>query len=124
VSWATNPARVSWLGPPGRPPSTLIEPAVGVSSPMARLSSVVLPAPFGPTSPTTRPAVGLEHRVRVDGQLGHHLLGRRQLVARAEQPHPQRLVHLLHELQIGRDTRCLIELELDHIHHSTNRLVE
>jgi hypothetical protein len=31
-------------------------PAVGVISPTARCSRVVLPAPFGPTSPTTRPA--------------------------------------------------------------------
>src|SRR6266496_3397386 len=29
---------------------------VGASSPTARCSSVVLPAPLGPTSPTTRPA--------------------------------------------------------------------
>ena len=40
----------------GRPPSTSIVPAVGASSPTARCRRVVLPAPFGPTSPTTRPA--------------------------------------------------------------------
>ena len=31
-------------------------PSVGASSPTARLSKVVFPAPFGPTRPTTRPA--------------------------------------------------------------------
>ena len=36
-------------------PRTSIDPAVGSSSPAARLSSVDLPAPFGPTSPTTCP---------------------------------------------------------------------
>ena len=31
-------------------------PEVGASSPAASCSRVVLPAPFGPTSPTTRPS--------------------------------------------------------------------
>ena len=39
-----------------RPPRTVIDPALGCRSPTARWSSVVLPAPFGPTSPTTLPA--------------------------------------------------------------------
>ena len=41
---------------------TLIDPALGESRPTARWRSVVLPAPFGPTSPTTLPA-GI-HRVQ------------------------------------------------------------
>ena len=36
-------------------PPTAIEPLVGASRPTARCMSVVFPAPFGPTSPTTRP---------------------------------------------------------------------
>src|ERR1700722_11116023 len=44
------------MPPAGRRPHTSIVPDVGRSRPAARLSSVLLPAPFGPTSPTTRPA--------------------------------------------------------------------
>ena len=40
----------------GGAPRTSIVPSVGSSKPTARLSNVDLPAPFGPTSPTTRPA--------------------------------------------------------------------
>src|SRR6266550_8817044 len=36
--------------------NTRISPAVGSRSPTARCRSVVLPAPFGPTRPMTRPA--------------------------------------------------------------------
>ena len=46
------------------PPSTSIVPAVGASIPTARFSSVLLPAPFGPTSPTTRPGRDLQRAVR------------------------------------------------------------
>ena len=58
VSWATNPTRPSWAGLVGRAARRAPRPCprVGASSPTARRSSVVLPAPFGPTSPTTRPA--------------------------------------------------------------------
>ena len=56
VSWRDVPDLASGRGrPAGRSPSTSISPAVGVSIPTARLSRVVLPAPLGPTSPTTRP---------------------------------------------------------------------
>src|SRR5688572_29954584 len=37
----------------GERPKVLIEPEVGERSPIASCSSVVLPAPFGPTRPTT-----------------------------------------------------------------------
>src|SRR3984885_8264885 len=42
--------------PAGTPPSTVTAPAVGSARPAARFSSVVLPAPFGPTSAATCPA--------------------------------------------------------------------
>ena len=57
ASCATKPTLASCPGlVPGWPPRTVIVPAVGVSSPAASCSRVVLPAPFGPTSPTTFPA--------------------------------------------------------------------
>lgn len=57
MSCATYPTLASCSGPAaGRSPSTRMLPAVGASWPTARFSSVLLPAPFGPTSPTTRPA--------------------------------------------------------------------
>src|SRR5207248_2388051 len=56
VSWATNAMPSSAAGDPaGRPPSTVTIPAVGSARPTARFSSVVLPAPFGPTSAVTCP---------------------------------------------------------------------
>src|SRR6202046_1566609 len=57
VSWATTATPSSAGGDPGgQPPSTVTSPADGASRPTARLSSVVLPAPLGPTSAATRPA--------------------------------------------------------------------
>src|SRR6516164_7525603 len=57
VSWATNAIPSSAAGDPGgRPPSTVTPPADGAVRPTARFSSVVLPAPFGPTSAATCPA--------------------------------------------------------------------
>ena len=48
VSWATKPTCASWAGSTaGGRPSTVTVPAVGVSRPTARCSSVVLPAPIG-----------------------------------------------------------------------------
>ena len=56
VSWATKPTFASWAeSAAGRPPQTSMVPTVGVRIPTIRLSSVVLPAPFGPTRPVTRP---------------------------------------------------------------------
>jgi len=54
------------------------------------------------------------HGVRVDGQLGDDLLRGRQLVTRLQHAHPQGLMNLLCELQVGGDARRLVELELDH----------
>ena len=57
VSWATNAMPSSAAGDPARrPPSTVTAPADGAVRPTARFSSVLLPAPFGPTSAVTRPA--------------------------------------------------------------------
>ena len=57
VSWATNAIPSSAAGDPaGWPPSTVTAPADGPVRPTARFSSVLLPAPFGPTSAATRPA--------------------------------------------------------------------
>ena len=56
ASWARKPTRASCSVPePGVLPSTLMLPEVGVRMPQASLSSVDLPAPFGPTRPTTWP---------------------------------------------------------------------
>ena len=58
-------------------------------------------------------AVGLEHRVRVNGEGSDHLPDLRQSVARDEIAEPQRLLHLLHDLQVGRHARARIEAKLD-----------
>ena len=60
-------------------------------------------------------AVCLLHRVGVDGELEHHLLDRRQLVADVEDPHAYGLAHLLDELQIGRHTRVGPQVEGDRL---------
>ena len=43
------------LAGPGFTPPMVISPAVGVSSPIEHLISVDLPAPFGPSRPTSLP---------------------------------------------------------------------
>jgi hypothetical protein len=53
------------------------------------------------------------HGVGVDGELGDYLLRSRRLVAGLERAHPQGLVDLLGELEVGGDARRLVELELD-----------
>ena len=45
---------------------------------------------------------------------GDDLLRGRQPVARLQHPHPQELVDLLYELQVGSDARRFVELKLDH----------
>src|ERR1700733_455455 len=57
VSWATNAMPSSAAGDPaGSPSSTVTAPADGTVRPTVRFRSVVLPAPFGPTSAVTWPA--------------------------------------------------------------------
>jgi hypothetical protein len=51
----------------------------------------------------------------VDRQLGHDLLDGRQLIALAQQPEPQRVADLLHDLLVGRDARAAVQVELDHL---------
>ena len=48
-------------------------------------------------------AVGLQHGVRVDRQLADDLLGCGQLVAWLKQTELERLMDLVHKLEIGRD---------------------
>ena len=60
-------------------------------------------------------AVGLQHRVRIDRQVRHHVLDRRQLVALAQQAEPQRVPHLPHELLIRREAGPGVQVELDHV---------
>ena len=66
-----------------------------------RVTNVPSPGPGGDQPLVLELAVGLEHRVRVDRHLADDLLDGRQLVALAQQPQPQRLAHLLDELQVG-----------------------
>ena len=47
-----------------RRPSTCTSPAVGAISPTARCRSVVLPAPFGPTSAVTVPRGSVSEQSR------------------------------------------------------------
>jgi hypothetical protein len=56
----------------------------------------------------------MEDRVRVDRQAPHDLFNRRQLISGPEDPETDCLPHLLHELQIRRDARAPVEVELDH----------
>jgi hypothetical protein len=44
----------------------------------------------------------MEDRVRIDRQVGDDLLHRRQLIARPQDPQPNRVPDLLHELQVRR----------------------
>src|SRR5581483_12207860 len=64
-------------------------------------------------------AVRLEDRVRVDREARDDLLHRRQLVARREDPELDGVPHLLHELEIGRDSGTRVEMELDQRHISS-----
>ena len=54
---------------PARAPQTSACPPVGRTRPHAIFTSVDLPAPFGPSSPTSSPSLDLEvdTRERVDG---------------------------------------------------------
>jgi len=58
-------------------------------------------------------AVGLEHRVGVDGQLGHDLAHLGELVARLKEPQPQGALDLLDQLQVRRHARRRVEPEAD-----------
>ena len=59
-------------------------------------------------------AIRLRDRVRVDREIRDDLSHRRQLVTDVERSEPERVLHLSHDLQIGRDAGLLVEVELDH----------
>ena len=63
--------------------------------------------------------VRLEHGVRVDRQPGDDFLHRRQLVAGPEDPELDGVPHLLHELEVGRDSGTRVEVKLDQRHISS-----
>jgi hypothetical protein len=46
------------------------------------------------------PAARFPRGVRIDGGGSDHLADRRELVTHVDQPHPERLPNLLHDLQI------------------------
>ena len=79
-----------------------------------RMTKVPMSRPSADQAFSFEVPVGLEHRVRVDRQLGDHLLGGRQLVSGLEDAELQGLVDLLDQLQVGGDARSGIELEFDH----------
>jgi hypothetical protein len=58
-------------------------------------------------------AIGLEHGAGVDRHRGDHLLDRGQLVPIREDPQPQRLPHLVHQLEVRRDPGVGVDPELD-----------
>ena len=62
--------------------------------------------------------VGLEHRVRVDRHLRHHVLDRGQLIALGQQPQPHGPADLLDQLHVGGDAGAAVQVELDHSQHS------
>ena len=75
--------------------------------------NVPWPGPPGRQALVLKLAVGLQHRVRVDGQRGDHVPDLGKLVTRLEVAKPQRVLDLLHELQVGRHPRVRVEPELD-----------
>ena len=87
--------------------------AASDASVSVRVTNVPTPGPGGHQPVVLELPVGLEHRVRVDRQLRHDVLDRRQLVALAQQAEPQRLPHLLHELQVGETPGPAVQVELD-----------
>ena len=66
-------------------------------------------------------AVGLGHRVRVDGQRGDHVPDLGQLVAGLEVAETQGVLDLVDELQVGRHARGGVEPELDRRHRRCPR---
>src|SRR5437016_978445 len=60
-------------------PSTVTVPALGVTMPQTMLMSVVLPAPFGPSSAKRRPARAFE-RGQLDAEIAQHRVAGSQKV--------------------------------------------
>ena len=59
-----------------------------------------LPRPAGRQPPVLQLAVGLQHRVRVDGERADDVLHGRELVTLAQHPQAQGVPYLLHDLQV------------------------
>ena len=77
------------------------------------LDERALAGPAGRQALGLQLAVGLEHRVRIDGQRGDHIADLGQLIAGLEVSEPQRVLDLLDELQVGRHAGGGVEPELD-----------
>ncbi len=54
-----------------------------------------------------------QHHVRIEGNLGHHLVDRGQLVSWLEQAEQECLANLLNELDVIRDAGLRVQVELD-----------
>jgi hypothetical protein len=59
-------------------------------------------------------AVRLQHGVRIDREAADDLVDGRELIAGEQDSQLKRLLHLLHELEIGRDAGTAVQVELDH----------
>src|SRR5205085_9734653 len=59
-------------------------------------------------------AIRLRDRVRVDGKVGDDLADGRQLVADLDRSQTERVLDLLHDLEVRRDSGVRVEVELDH----------
>ena len=77
------------------------------------LDERALPGAAGRQALVLQVPVGLEHRVRVDGEGSDHLPDFRELVSLDKNAEPQRALNLLDDLQVGRDTGARIESECD-----------
>src|SRR5439155_8865384 len=60
-------------------------------------------------------AIGLQHCVWVDRERTDDFLDGRQLVSWLQDAEPERLRHLLHELEIGRHPGAGVQMKLDHL---------
>ena len=83
------------------------------SAEQAGLDERALAGPPGREALVLELAVGLQHRVGVDGQRGDHVPDLGKLVTRLQVAKPQRVLYLLHELQVGRHPRVRVKPELD-----------
>ena len=69
-------------------------------------------------------AIRLGDGVRIDREVGDDLANGRQLVADVERAEAECVLHLPHDLQIGRNSRLWVEVELDHRRMVTPRFTE
>ena len=62
-------------------------------------------------------AVCLRDGVRIDGEIRDDFAHGRKLIADVERAESQRLLDLLHDLEVGGDTGAWVEMKLDHVAH-------